>query len=170
MDSYAILKLVWAAILGILFIGLGTILREHGKITPGNSSMQAIRAWLKAHPGEASILMSENPRYVFFRLIRGDGPIGAQGVPLTPGRSLAVDSHYIPMGAPLWLNSRDPDGIPLQRLMVAQDAGAAIKGAVRGDVFWGAGESALEKAGRMRSRGSYYVLLPRERSVPIALN
>ena len=113
--------------------------------------------------------MAENPRYVFFRLIDGEGPIGAAGVPLTAGRSLAVDPHFVPLGVPLWLDTSDPDGRPLRRLMVAQDSGAAIKGPVRGDVYWGAGEAAFDKAGRMKSRGSYYLLLPRQRSGPVAL-
>ena len=113
--------------------------------------------------------MDENPRYVFFRLIDGEGPIGAAGVPLTAGRSLAVDPRFVPLGIPLWLDTSEPDGRPLRRLMVAQDSGTAIKGPVRGDVYWGSGEAAFAKAGRMRSRGSYYLLLPRQRSGPVAL-
>ena len=105
---------------------------------------------------------------VFFRerpeLDAADGPVGAQGVPLTAGRSLAVDRRYIPLGAPLWLETTAPwpegDG-PLRRLMVAQDSGGAIKGPVRGDVFWGNGEGAEAIAGRMRSQGRYMVLLPK---------
>ena len=90
------------------------------------------------------------------------GPIGAQGVPLTPGRSLAVDRRYIPLGLPVWLDTTwpsEPDR-PLRRLLVAQDAGGAIKGVVRGDFFWGFGEPALAYAGKMKSRGRYYLLLP----------
>ncbi len=151
------------------FIGLGRILLDHGKIATGDTTMQTVRAWLKTHPAEAPALMAENPRYVFFRLLQGDGPVGASGVVLTPGRSLAVDPHFVPLGVPVWLDSKEPDGRPLRRLMMAQDAGAAIKGPIRGDVFWGGGEAAFDKAGRMKSRGSYYLLLPRQRSVPVAL-
>jgi membrane-bound lytic murein transglycosylase A len=155
---------------GQKFVGLGRILLDHGKLGPGQTTMPKVRAWLTSHPEEAPALMAENPRYVFFRLLpaAGEGPIGAAGVVLTPGRSLAVDVRFLPLGIPVWLNSRDPDGWPLRRLMVAQDAGAAIKGPVRGDVFWGTGDAAFDKAGRMQSPGSYYLLLLRQRSVPVA--
>jgi len=106
--------------------------------------------------------MQRNARYIFFRPIEGEGPIGAQGVPLTPGRSLAVDSSLLPLGVPLWLDTTWPaTDRPLQRLMVAQDVGSAIKGAVRGDFFWGTGEQALEQAGRMKQTGRYFLLLPK---------
>jgi membrane-bound lytic murein transglycosylase A len=112
--------------------------------------------------------MDKNPSYVFFQLLgEADalaGPLGAQGVPLQPGRSLAVDRRFIPYGAPVWLETTAPfpDGDrPLRRLMIAQDTGGAIRGAVRGDVFWGAGDLAEFVAGHMNSRGSYYVFLPK---------
>ncbi|MGE4528054.1 MAG: murein transglycosylase A [Rhodospirillaceae bacterium] len=142
------------------FKGLGRILLDAKLIEPGHASMPEIRAWLHAYPRQAERLMQENPRFIFFRLIDGEGPVGALGVPLTPRRSLAVDPAVVPLGAPVWLDSVDPDGKPLSRLMVAQDIGSAIKGAVRGDFFWGAGEAALAKAGRMKSPGRYFVLLP----------
>ncbi len=169
MDDGSIVQVGYNGSNGRKFVGLSRILLDHGKIAPGDTTMQTVRAWLKAHPGEAPALMAENPRYVFFRILDGDGPVGAAGVPLTPGRSLAVDPHFVPLGVPLWLDSSDPDGRPLRRLMVAQDSGAAIKGPVRGDVYWGAGEAAFDKAGRMKSPGTYYLLLPRERSGPVAL-
>jgi membrane-bound lytic murein transglycosylase A len=153
---------------GKKFVGLGAILRDHDKVAAEAATMPAVRVWLKSHPVEAPALMAENPRYIFFRLISGDGPVGAAGVALTPGRSLAVDPHFVPLGVPVWLSSNEPDGSPLRRLMVAQDTGAAIKGPVRGDVFWGAGETAFDKAGRMKSRGIYYLLLPRQRSGVVA--
>lgn len=157
-------RIGFAASNGHPFKGLGRILIDKGKVGAGEATMPAIRAWLRAHPDEAPALMAENPRYVFFRLIEGDGPIGAQGVALTPGRSLAIDPAFIPLGIPLWLDSRDPmDNAPLRRLMVAQDTGSAIKGAIRGDFFWGSGEAAFQKAGRMKSPGSYYLLLPKKR-------
>jgi membrane-bound lytic murein transglycosylase A len=125
--------------------------------------MQTIRAWLAAHPAEAGPLMAANASYVFFRRLDGPGPIGAEGVALTAGRSLAVDRRFVPLGVPLWLDSADPldPAMPLRRLMVAQDAGSAIKGAVRGDVFWGHGALAAQQAGRMKQRGRYFLLLPR---------
>jgi membrane-bound lytic murein transglycosylase A len=152
------------------WVGLGKILMAHGKLAPGESSMQSVRAWLRAHPAEAAVLMAENPRYVFFRFVDADGPVGAEGVALTPGRSLAVDPRFIPYGVPLWLDTMEPGGKPLRRLMVAQDTGKAITGPVRGDIFWGAGEAAFDVAGRMKSRGGYYLLLPRQHSPSLVMN
>jgi membrane-bound lytic murein transglycosylase A len=131
-------------------------------------SMQTIRAWLEGHPDEAQALMDKNASYVFFRVLKGDGPLGAQGVALTPGRSLAVDPRLMPLGAPVWLDTTDPlaPSTPLRRLMVAQDTGGAIRGAVRGDVFWGYGPEAAERAGKMRQTGRYFLLLPRRVQPP----
>jgi len=108
--------------------------------------------------------MQRNPRYIFFAINQkqGGGPIGAQGVPLTAKRSLAVDRAFIPLGVPLWIETNDPDGLSLNRLMVAQDTGSAIKGVVRGDFYWGSGDQALYYAGRMKSQGQYYILLPKK--------
>lgn len=146
------------------FKGIGRIMLDEGLLAPGQASMPAIRAWLKEHPEEADRIMRQNPRFIFFRRISGDGPLGAMGVPLVPGRSIAVDTRYVPLGVPLWLDSVDPDGVPLHRLMVAQDVGSAIKGVVRGDFFWGPGEPALAKAGRMKSPGRWFLLLPKSRT------
>lgn len=151
---------------GYPFKGLGRILLDHGLVQPGQATMPDIRAFLQANPNQAPGLMRENPRYIFFRPIEGDGPVGAMGVPLTPGRSLAVDPTVVPLGAPVWLDTVAPDGQPLVRLMVAQDIGSAIKGAVRGDFFWGAGEPALAQAGRMKSSGRYFVLIPNGSTSP----
>lgn len=148
------------------FVGVGRVMRDRGLLEPGKSTMPHIRAWLKANPAQAREIMRENPRYIFFRRLPAgsDGPIGAMGVPLTPKRSLAVDTRFVPLAVPLWLDSHDPDNRPLRRLMVAQDVGSAIKGPVRGDFFWGFGEPALADAGRMMSRGTWYLLLPRNRA------
>ena len=156
-----------AATNGQRFIGLGRILADHGKVEAG-ATMPSIRQWLQTHPDEAKTLMDENPRYIFYRQVDGDGPIGAQGVALTPERSMAVDTRYIPLGVPLWLDSQDAAGTPLRRLMMAQDTGAAIKGPVRGDFFWGTGEAAFQQAGRMKSGGRLWLLLPRDRTPRIA--
>jgi membrane-bound lytic murein transglycosylase A len=153
---------------GRTFLGLTRILLDAGKLAPDQSTMPETRAWLEAHPAEATALMAKNPRYVFFRLIEGDGPIGAEGVPLTPLRSLAVDTRFVPLGVPLWLATTTPDGATFRHMMIAQDTGAAIKGPVRGDIFWGTGAAAFAQAGRMKSRGEIYLLLPRKRSVPVA--
>ena len=124
-------------------------------------SMQGIRDWLRDNPGKAAEVMGRNARFIFFREIDGAGPIGAQGLPLTTGRSLAIDSSLLPLGVPLWLDTTWPASErPLRRLMVAQDVGSAIKGAVRGDFYWGSGEAALAQAGRMKQQGRYYIFLP----------
>jgi membrane-bound lytic murein transglycosylase A len=144
------------------FYAIGRALIDEGIIDRKSASMQQIRDWLRANPEKAEEIMQRNARYIFFRSIDGEGPIGAQGVALTPGRSLAVDSSLLPLGVPLWLDTTWPaTEKPLRRLMVAQDVGSAIKGAVRGDFFWGSGEPALEQAGRMKQSGRYYLFLPK---------
>jgi membrane-bound lytic murein transglycosylase A len=144
------------------FYAIGRALIDEGYVSRANASMQAIRAWLRANPEKAAELMQRNRRFIFFRKIDGPGPIGAQGVALTPARSLAVDPDYIPLGAPLWLATSWPGSDkPLRRLMVAQDTGSAIKGKVRGDFFWGSGEAALAQAGGMKQKGRYWLLLPK---------
>lgn len=145
------------------YTAIGRVLIERGEIEPEHVSMQAIRRWLASHPDRAQALMTENASFIFFREISGERPIGSQGVGLTPGRSLAVDPAFVPMGLPVWLDVTDPidADAPLRRLMVAQDTGGAIKGAVRGDVFWGHGTDAAVRAGTMKSSGTYYLLIPR---------
>ncbi|MQX37490.1 murein transglycosylase A [Roseospira navarrensis] len=157
-------RIGYAANNGQTFVGIGRLVRERG--LADGSSMPAIRAWLRENPAQGQALMRENPRYIFFREIAGDGPIGALGVPLTPLRSLAVDPRFVPLGGLVWLETTDPDGLPLRRLMAAQDVGSAIKGINRGDVFWGSGEAAFEKAGRMASPGRTYLLVPRAETAP----
>lgn len=151
---------------GRAFRGIGSILIEAGMLPAGGASMIAVRDWLKQHPDQAAAFMNRNTRYIFFRRIpaESEGPIGAQGVALTAGRSLAVDQRYVPLGSPVWLDLKDPDNMELQRLVVAQDVGGAITGPVRGDYFWGHGEEAFQKAARMKSQGSYFVFIPR--SIP----
>jgi membrane-bound lytic murein transglycosylase A len=152
---------------GQKFVGIGKLLKDAGKLE-GDTSMPAIRAWLKSHPAEGREMLAKNPRYIFYGVNLGDGPLGTEGVALTPERSLAVDPRFIPLGAPVWLDTVDPKGRPLRRLMMAQDTGAAIKGVVRGDVFWGSGDAAFEMAGRMKSAGKLALLLPRQRSPRMA--
>ena len=142
------------------YVPIGRLLLERGVLTRDNVSMQAIRAWIKANPEAGAALMDENPSYVFFREISGDGPLGAQGVALTAERSLAVDRDFVPLGVPIWLDA-DLAGEKLQRLLVAQDTGGAIRGPVRGDVFWGFGPEAEARAGTMKAAGEYYLLLPK---------
>ncbi len=148
------------------YVAIGRLMRERRLLPPDRIDMLAIRAWLRANPAAGAALMRETPRFVFFREIGDcDGPVGQSGVPLTPMVSLAVDPRFVPLGAPLWLDSnwpRSPDR-PLRLLTVAQDTGGAITGAVRGDLFWGVGEAGLAQAGLMAERGRYFLLLPRRR-------
>lgn len=143
------------------FVPIGRLLVERGELTKDAVSMQAIRTWIKEHPEAGAALMDQDPSYVFFRELKGDGPIGAEGVVLTPGRSLAVDRDFVPLGVPVFLDA----GEGLRRLMVAQDTGGAIRGPVRGDVFWGFGPEAEARAGAQKATGSYYLLLPKSVAV-----
>ncbi len=142
------------------YVAIGRLLIDQGEIKAEDMSMQSLAAWLAAHPGRARDLMERNPRYIFFREVPGEGPVGAEGVVLTAGRSLAVDPAFLPFGAPVFLDSFDAKGSPWRRLMLAQDSGAAIKGPLRGDVYWGGGEMAADSAGAMKSPGRFYLLLP----------
>jgi membrane-bound lytic murein transglycosylase A len=142
---------------------IGRWLVEQGELKLEEASMQGIQAWARANPQRLRELLEVNPSYVFFRdLGRPEAPPpGAQGVALTDGRSLAVDPRAVPLGAPVWLATDQPNSdLPLQRLMVAQDTGGAIKGVVRADFFWGSGPEAGAQAGRMKQRGRMWVLLP----------
>ena len=157
-------RLGYAGKNGRKYYPIGRYLLEIGAIPKENISMQSIKKWLRENPGKKKDVMNMNPSYVFFRKLNGkDGPIGAQGVVLTSGRSLAVDRHYSKLGAPIWLsaNFEDEEGKKLQRLMVAQDTGGAIKGPIRGDVFWGSGKIAERLAGIMKAKGSMYVFYPK---------
>ena len=126
------------------------------------AAWQDIRDWMAHNPRRVTDLLARNRRYIFFRNIDGDGAQGAAGVSLTPEHSLAVDPNFLPLNVPLWLDTTYPGSgnKPLRRLVLAQDVGNAIRGPVRGDLFWGTGPSALERAGRMKSPGAYYLLLP----------
>ena len=157
---------------------IGRYLVERGELTLDQASMQGIKAWGAANPAKLGALLDQNPSYVFFRELppnraaRGsvadnpattEGPIGSLGVALTPERSIAVDPRYIPMGAPVFLDTTWPgEARPLRRLVLAQDKGGAIRGAVRADFFWGFGDAAGAKAGRMRQGLRMWVLLPRD--------
>lgn len=148
---------------GFPYVAIGRLLIERGVMARNKVTMITIRAWMHAHPKQGAALRRENPSYVFFRVLKGDGPIGAEHVPLTPERSLAVDRSYIPLGTPIWLTA-DEQFIPdmhVRHVVIAQDTGGAIKGPVRGDLFWGAGGSAGDRAGEMDARGRYFLLLPR---------
>jgi membrane-bound lytic murein transglycosylase A len=163
MDDGSVMRIGYAGQNGHIYTAIGKTLIDRGALTKETVSLQTIRAWLEAHPQEAADIMNSNRSYVFFKELSGDGPIGGQGVALTPLRSLAVDYSLLPYGVPLWLDAAYPkEGYQnMQRMMVAQDTGGAIRGPVRGDVFWGYGALAEENAGVMKSQGQYWVLLPK---------
>lgn len=155
------IRIAFAESNGHPFKGIGSILLSKGLLEKNKASMGSIKKWLMENKGLATANMNENPRYIFHQLGNPEGPIGALGVPLTAGRSLAVDKSYIPLGALLWLETETPDGAELNKMVAAQDVGSAIKGAVRGDYFWGSGsDDVLEEAGKMNSVGKYYILIP----------
>lgn len=150
---------------GHVYYAIGRELIKRGELTKENVSLQTIRQWLRAHPQEAVALRRMNPSFVFFRVLETTtgGPVGAQGVALTPARSLAVDPKFVPYGAPVFISAQNPldDKKTIQRLMIAQDTGGAIRGPVRGDMFWGTGPQAEQVAGVMKSRGKAWLLLPK---------
>jgi membrane-bound lytic murein transglycosylase A len=147
------------------YVAIGKLLVERGQLARGQVSLGAIKHWIRAHPADAKALMDGNPSYVFFREIKGETPIGAEGAVLTAGRSLAVDRAYLPLGIPVWLDARDGDET-LRRLVVAQDTGGAIRGPVRGDFYWGFGPEAERRAGTMKAHGRYFLLLPIAATLP----
>ncbi|MEX2647877.1 MAG: MltA domain-containing protein, partial [Alphaproteobacteria bacterium] len=161
-----VMRVGYAAQNGRRYFAIGKALVERGALTKDEVSLQTIKAWLAQHPDEARAVMNLNPSAVFFRELDGEGPVGAMGVVLTPARSLAVDRRFIALGVPLWLEVTVPgpaEGAPdetWRRLVIAQDTGGAIKGPVRGDLYWGGGAEAEWRAGTMKHTGGYYVLLP----------
>jgi membrane-bound lytic murein transglycosylase A len=161
-------RLGYAAKNGHPYTSIGKILIERGEAGPRGLTMQALKGWLRADAARGRALMQENKSYVFFRELpqaeAGDGPVGAQGVPLTPGRSLAVDAAFHKLGTPVFVAApelKGEDGKPFRRLMIAQDVGSAIRGTERGDIFFGTGEAAGAIAGRTKQAARFYVLLPK---------
>jgi membrane-bound lytic murein transglycosylase A len=152
---------------GYPYTSIGKLLVERGEGRPESLTMAGVKAWLRADPMRGRGLMQENRSYVFFRELAGeegrDGPLGAQGVVLTAGRSLAVDAAYHALGTPVFVTATGlaaPEGQAFRRLMVAQDVGSAIRGPERGDIFWGSGEAAGAIAGSTRHGARFVVLLP----------
>jgi membrane-bound lytic murein transglycosylase A len=163
LNNGRIIRLGYAGQNGRPYVSVGRILLERREIARGKLTMQTIRHWMEQHPRTGDGLRREDPSYVYFREVSGDGPIGAEGLVLTPRRSIAVDPAYVPLGVPLWLDAVErylPDE-HVRVLAVAQDVGGAIKGPVRGDLFWGTGADAGRRAGEMNAIGRYYLLLPR---------
>ena len=152
------------------YASVGRWLIQQGELRPDAASWPAIKDWARRNPQRVQQMLWQNPRVVFFREEPlpdpSVGPRGAQGVPLTPGRSVAVDPKSVPYGTPLWLDSTEPlSAKPLQRLVMAQDTGSAITGAVRADYFWGWGADAEAQAGRTKQPLRLWVLWPK--SIPL---
>ncbi len=160
----SLVKVGYADQNGYPYLSIGRKLIEMGELKAEEASMQGIKGWAEKNPDKLPALLAQNPSYVFFRELPNglSAPFGALGVPLTDEYSLAVDPRTIPLGAPVFLSTTWPNSAaPLNRLMLAQDTGGAIKGAVRADFFWGFGEQAGVQAGRMKQRGRMWVLFPR---------
>lgn len=163
------MRVAYAGRNGHPYTSIGRLLVEMGEMTVEESSLERLMGWLRAHPGPARELMHKNRSYIFFReateLSSKDGPIGGAGVPLAAGRSLAVDRTLWSYGLPFWLDGELPlpggGTEPLQRLMIAQDTGSAIVGPARGDFYFGSGAEAGTRAGLLRHRPRFVVLLPR---------
>jgi membrane-bound lytic murein transglycosylase A len=172
------LRLGFAGTNGRPYTAIGRVLIQEGALNKENVSLQSIRAWLLAHPEDEKRILEADKSFVFFREAPiGDpslGSIGSEGVALAPGASLAVDPSRHALGAPYFVSSSSPDvdakkpDHPLNRLFIAQDTGGAIKGAVRGDVYWGFGKNAEEIAGRMKAPGRLFVLLPKKLAAALA--
>ncbi len=163
-----VVRLAYAAHNEQPYRSVGRWLIERGEMTAESASWPAIKAWARQNPKRVNELLWSNPRVVFFREEPlpdpAVGPKGAQGVPLVPGRSIAVDPLSVPYGTPVWLDTTEPlSSTPLRRLVVAQDTGSAITGAVRADYFWGWGADAETQAGRMKQPLRAWALWPRGR-------
>lgn len=169
LEGGEILRLGYADQNGHPYRSIGRLLVERGELPLEKASMQGIKAWARANPGKVAELLNQNASYVFFRELPADlpGPLGALGVPLTARRSVAVDPGFVPLGAPVYIATTWPlSSRPLNRLMLAQDTGGAIRGPVRADFFWGFGVDAAREAGRMKQPLRMWVLLPNAFRVP----
>lgn len=159
-------RVAYAASNGQAYRSIGRWLADQGELPVAQVSQQAIRTWASAHPQRVREMLEQNPRVVFFQeLPMGDpaaGPVGTLGVALTPGVSVAVDPRFIPLGAPLLIDTRAPvsDSL-LRRVTLAQDTGGAIRGPLRVDWFWGLGPDAGDIAGHQHAPGSVRLLVPR---------
>ena len=172
-DGAETVRVAYADQNGHPYRSIGRWLVDKGELTLDQASMQGIKGWAQANPGRVQELLNVNPSYVFFKEEKivdpAKGPKGALGVPLTPRRSIAVDPQFIPLGAPVFLSTTQPNSaLLLRRLMLAQDTGGAIRNPVRADFFWGFGPEAGEQAGKMKQQGQLWVLLPKALALPTA--
>jgi membrane-bound lytic murein transglycosylase A len=173
LDNGEIVRLGYADQNGHPYRSIGRLLVDRGDLPLERASMQGIKAWGAQNPDKLQELLNFNASYVFFREMPADlpGPLGALGVPLTAQRSIAVDPRFVPLGAPVFLATSMPNSrTPLNRLVLAQDTGGAIRGAVRADFFWGFGDEAGAQAGRLRQSARMWVLLPNDYPLPATSN
>jgi len=163
LPDNTVVRLGYAGNNGHKYKSLGNELISKGHLKLSQASWAGIRNWIKNNPDKADKVLGVNARYIFFKKIKNntDGPIGKMGVDLIPNRSLAVDYHKIPMGLNVWLDAQGVGNGRIQRIMNTQDTGSAIRGWIRGDFFWGYGNDALKYAGKMKSKGFYYIFLPK---------
>ncbi len=160
LDNGKTMRVGYAGQNGRKYTSIGRYLADTGQLELEEVTAQKIKEWLAKNPKAAKCVMNANESFVFFRELKGEGPIGGQGVPLTPEASLAIDKKFIPYTIPIWLETTLHNGNDYHRLLIAQDTGGAIKGAVRGDIFFGYGKRAEELAGKMKQDGKYYLLIP----------
>jgi membrane-bound lytic murein transglycosylase A len=172
-DAGKTIRVAYADHNGQPYVSIGRWLIDKGELTADQASMQGIRAWAQRNPQRVREMLNANPAVVFFKEEAVTdveaGPRGAYGLPLTARRSIAVDASFVPLGTPVFLDTTWPaSDRPFDRLMFAQDTGAAIRGAARADVYWGFGEAAGQMAGRMKQRGQMWVLWPKQAGEPSA--
>ena len=167
LDDGSAVWLEFAGKNGRAYKGVGGVLRGGGSLKPGEGTMQGIRAWFHANPSRYDEIADQDASYVFFTVSKLPGAIGSQRTILTARRSMAVDRAFIAMSTPIWVEANAPvpgkKGVTAlwHHLVIAQDTGAGIMGAVRGDIYWGDDAEAAELGGRMGGPGKYWLLLPR---------
>jgi membrane-bound lytic murein transglycosylase A len=154
----SIMRLTYAGQNGRTYNSIGAYMSERQMLQPGQYTMQGMKAYFRANPEQARLVMRENKSFVFFAELKGDGPLGSMGVVVRRQASVAADPMFTPLGAPVFLAMDRADA---SGLWVAQDIGGAIKGANRFDTFWGAGDDAARIAGGMSARGTAFVLVPK---------
>jgi membrane-bound lytic murein transglycosylase A len=165
LDNGEAMQIGYADQNGYPFKAIGSTLVQKKEITLAEASMEGIKNWARKNITKLREFLNMNASYVFFRKLPNDlpGPIGALGVSIEAERSVAIDPKFIPLGAPIFLSTTQPNtNEPLERLMVAQDTGGAIRGGVRADFYWGSGDEAGRKAGSMKQQGKIWILLPRD--------
>ncbi len=166
LDDGSAVRIEFAGKNGRAYRGVADVIRSFGGLPKGQGTMQGIRAWFKANPDKMDLVLDQIASMVFFKISPHPGAMGTQGVVLTARRSVAVDRNFVALGTPMWIDTRAPiprgnGSAAWQHLVVAQDTGGGIKGAVRADIFWGDDEDAADLGGRMGGKGRYWLLLPK---------